>query len=249
MKILQIFLLLSFLSICGCSHNEASNNAKIIQQLNSGRKFKIEMPERSRIDYLRREEKALGLDSLNNGFDSVQIRFWYGCALGDEKLLVFSNKNGEWVGELSHKEYLLSKTSQRYDSIIRTIDYVSPLSGWERFLGKLFSLHLLTLPDIESIEGFKEESIADGCGVSVEIATKNFYRIYDYHNPDSYEDKYWQAREIMYILYLVNKEFNIRDMWPTHESWFKRYIPTAPIRPKPVEITLQLLPPIDKKKK
>src|SRR5262245_31797975 len=44
------------------------------------------------------KQKQLGLDSLENGFDNLQIRLWYDFALVRErKLVVITNKDTNWT--------------------------------------------------------------------------------------------------------------------------------------------------------
>ena len=45
---------------------------------------------------------------------------------------------------------------------------------------------------------------------TVEIATKNVYRQYGYGNPDMYDDRFVEAKNILSILRLINEEFGVR---------------------------------------
>lgn len=50
-------------------------------------------------------ENKLGLQSLENGFDSLQIRIWYGYAFNDtSQLAIFKNSNGNWKGDFFYVE-------------------------------------------------------------------------------------------------------------------------------------------------
>jgi hypothetical protein len=199
--------ILIILSCVALSCNLADSNARKIRQLNPSCKFIKDIPKDRRTAVLRKTERAFGLDSLDNGFDSIQIRIWYGCALDGERLIVLSNKNGRWMGEMSDGTY--------YDSLPRVLAAVQPTSAWEQFIKKLFDLQLLSLP---AVRRFGAGAIADGCGVTIEIATKSIYRFYHYDNPDLYQNNHWQAKKMMEILQLVNKELRIKNWWPSEDK-------------------------------
>src|ERR1700743_326157 len=49
----------------------------------------------------QRGEHLMGLQSLENGFDSMQLRFWYGYARTDSsQLVVITRKNQQWSAHL-----------------------------------------------------------------------------------------------------------------------------------------------------
>jgi len=186
-------------------------NAELIRLLNTGDSLTREInSDQSETAWLRYMEKQCGLDSLNNGFDSVQIRVKYGCFLyGSDRLVILKFVSGKWSAEIRELKY------DSGDRITQRIKHEKPKSGWDSLITRLFNLQILVLPNLEKIEGFKEESVNDGCWVGVEIATKKCYRNYDYSNPDLYTDQLWQAKNVLGILTFLNEEFEIEN-WPSH---------------------------------
>lgn len=188
-------------------------NAALVRQLNMSDTFVRETNSDEDVKaWMRDEEKGYGLDSLNNGFDSIQIKIWYGCVLYHERLIVLSLVSNKWRAELCQRQF-----SGKYPdfSMSRKVNNVKPKSGWDSVITGLFNLKILTLPDLDKIDGFVEESVTDGCYVSIEIATKKIYREYGYSNPDLYVRQHWQAKNIVDIARFLNTEFRIKDEWPS----------------------------------
>ena len=88
------------------------------------------------------------------------------------------------------------------------------------------------MPELDRINGFVEVSATDGCSVSIEIATRKVYRCYGYANPDFYVQRHWQAKNIVDILRLVNKEFRLKNKWPSDKSLIAEDTTTAEVVPK-----------------
>jgi len=199
------------LFVVGClvfnACNLADSNAEKVRQLNPSAKFIKDIPKERITESLRTSEKDFGLDSLDNGFDSIQIRIWYGCALLGERLVMLTHSHGKWEAKISDSTY--------YDSIPRVLRVVEPCSSWEKFIKSLFDLEILSLP---AIDEFGTETFADGCGAAIEIATKKVYRVYVYSQPDFYEKKHWQAKNMISILRLINTEFGIKNWWPSEDK-------------------------------
>jgi hypothetical protein len=72
----------------------------------------------------------------------------------------------------------------------------------------LFALQITTLPHMSDIPGLRD-GWTDGVSYNVEVATKDQYRFYGYHLPDKFQDKYWQAKNMVDILNLIGSEFGI----------------------------------------
>jgi len=90
----------------------------------------------------------------------------------------------------------------------KSIEDKSPTSGWENFSKKLLGLQIITLPDSNDIPGY--ESGNDGNTYSVEIATPNQYRFYNYWTPSLFQDSLWQAKNMVDIITLLDKELGVR---------------------------------------
>ena len=223
-KYISLFLLI-VLVCCKCKQEDHHNsehdkrNAELVRQLNTTDTFVREINSDESVEaWLRYTEKSCGLDSLNNGFDSIQIRIWYGCALGAERLIILSLVSNKWRAEVCERQFSGEYSSDGYNPITGKVKYVKPKSGWDSLITGLFNLGILTLPDLDQINGFVEESVADGCDIGIEIATKRIYREYRYSNPDFYVRQLWQAKNIVGIASLLNAEFGIKDDWPSYKA-------------------------------
>lgn len=216
-----------------------------VRQLNTSDTFLFEFPQRhGKLDSafftdMRLIEKNLGFTPLEKGFDSIQIRLHYGGPMVGDRFVVLTNNGQEWHAEISK---INTNVREGYEDSVnvgfwtqyyltRTIEHTSPKSGWNNFIKKLFKLGVLVLPDQDKIEGFKERFVFDGVGVSVEVATKNVYRLYGYVDPDLYFDKHWQMKNITEVLKLVDEELSLEKMWDyTNET------PPDTSQSKPIEI-------------
>jgi hypothetical protein len=161
--------------------------------------------------------KQLGLDSLENGFDSLQIRIWYDYSiLPQRKLLIIKNLDSKWIGSLYTMLVPIDSINEENTILnkpetikLDKIDDVKPKNGWADFVNSILDLGIISLPDMEKLPGIKD-TWEDGVNYSVEISVKGNYRFYNYHLPEKFQNKYWQARNMIAILDLVDKEFGIK---------------------------------------
>jgi hypothetical protein len=174
-------------------------------------KFKRDVPKEkegfpenlTRIYDTRQKVKKMKLDNLENGYDSLQIRIWYDYELKIEKnMLIIKCQNGVW----SAISYIYE---DRGDTIAKfRKEHLSPKAGWNSFINELYALKIATLPDMHQIPGM--EGGLDGITYNIEYATKYQYRYYGYWGPAEFQDKYWQAKNMVKILNLIEKEFGIK---------------------------------------
>ena len=248
---MRVFLLFLFVPILFCACKEEDDSAtpnpyaaKILAQSNPGGTFLYEKPKQDPIDsqMQKRALRYLKLESLEKGFDSIQIRIWYGCPRDSGDLLVvLKNNKKKWEAEIC-KIGCPPSFEHWGDSIVRIIFKDSPKSGWTKFINQLFDLSILTLPDEKQLKNLHYSVPMDGCGVEVEIAIKNVYREYGYGNPDDYEDKFLEAKNILSILHLINEEFGVREkfkikyMWPDDGNQY----PKDSVQQQPIEHEIQL---------
>jgi len=161
--------------------------------------------------YLLAQQKAkqLGLENIENGYNGTQIRFWYDYALVFEReLLVLKKSGSKWSGT----HYYMT-VDWDYRALTETIKShkkreLTPKSGWDNFRKKLFDLKIETLPNMISIPGLSLGT--DGITYNVEISSKDKYRFYGYHLPELHQNKAWQAKNMVEILRLFEKEFGIK---------------------------------------
>jgi hypothetical protein len=157
----------------------------------------------------QQEAKQLKLENLQNGYDSLQIRIWYDASLTNScALLVIKRTNSVW----SATWYAMSVDWNAYE-LTKNITgkqekTLTPIHGWDNFIKQLSALKIETLPNMRDIPGLKDHW-EDGDACNVEIATKKKYRFYSYHLPEKFQDKYWQAKNMVDILNLVRKELGV----------------------------------------
>lgn len=157
----------------------------------------------------QQKAKQLKLDSLENGYDSLQIRIWYDYSLVTYRsLLIIKQTNSVW----SAKGYTMS-VDWNWEKLTEKVTKkqektLNPKHGWDNFVKQLFALQITTLPNMKDIPGLKD-GWTDGVTYNVEVATNKQYRFYGYHLPDKFQDKYWQAKNMVDILELIEVEFEI----------------------------------------
>lgn len=152
-------------------------------------------------------EEKIGIYTLENGFDSIQIRIWYGYAFNDSaQLVILKNSKSIWSGEFLSLVYNLNDKDNFLKSISKSSVIKEPLKGWDSLITLLNKYQITTLPDDSKINGYPD--MTDGDGVVVEIATKKSYRIYSYKQPSMVKDKISEANQMEKILRVIENEFS-----------------------------------------
>jgi len=125
-------------------------------------------------------EEKIGLKSrITEGFNGMQIRIWFGHSLSDSVQLVLLQKQGvEWTAELYSGKYIYDKNTGHVDTISSVKIQKTPKDGWTFFTEKLFSMNVTQLRHSSLVPEY--DQCADGYGASVEVATKEYYRICNY---------------------------------------------------------------------
>ncbi len=199
-------MLLFFFS---CKGQAQSSNSSIVFA-DTTKPFKKEIPtyKNGRVNIFyelaKTKQKQLGLDSLEKGFDNLQIRVWYDFALVRERILVIiTNKDTVWTATIY---YLNVDWDGKTETILsKRIKQVTPKSGWAAFSKKILDLQIITLPNQDDVKDYGRGF--DGRTYNVEVATKNQYRFYCYWEPQANQNKHWQAKNMADILDLFEKEF------------------------------------------
>lgn len=150
----------------------------------------------------------MGLESLENGFDSIQIRLWYGYGYPDTAQLVILTKakNKEWKAELIDMIYDLDSLDHSLLSISHKKVIGTPNKGWKNFTNALFRCDIISLPDCYKIRGY--HGSMGGRSLIVEIGRCRSYRIYSYSNPASMASYFDEAEKLERALKLIETEFN-----------------------------------------
>ena len=153
---------------------------------------------------IQNDTKRAGLNFLDIGYDSIFIRLWY-VYNSTIQVTDLKKSNGNWSGEV-HNMDLIDSGIKSEVANVKTIE-VFPVSTWDIFIGKLFSLHILDLPDDSELTDY--HSSTDANFVIVEIATKGRYKIYSYSEPYMHLE-FPQATNVENIMKLIEEEFGVK---------------------------------------
>lgn len=153
---------------------------------------------------------ALGLEDISNGYDSIQIRVLRPLKSHKKVQLIVMKKikGNKWEGVAYNFRVTGSLDSNNIKVTDTARRFLQPQSGWNFFSTTILNLQITSLPDIDKINGY--EIGADGDLFTFEIATKKYYRFYQYWEPKSFENKFWQAKNVVKIFELIDKEFNFQ---------------------------------------
>jgi hypothetical protein len=213
MKTLMVVImsLVLLMSISGISQNHFDTLSK------NSSSFEREIPQLKNGEppsYYRNKagvEKLIGLQSLENGFDSLEIRIWYGYARTDSgQLVILARDKKMWSAKLYMFVYELDQTGSKVQSINKRQVSASPRFGWGQFIDSLFKLSINTLPDQYKIADYPEYT--DGNSAIVEVATKQIYRIYSYKEPFLAQTETIYARKIEQALSFIESQLGFKQL-------------------------------------
>lgn len=159
------------------------------------------------IEMAEKERSLSGEESLENGFDEVQIRIAFSNSFGSEQVFRLIKKNDAWRGELDSLTFNYNENGGGLKSIDKVRNKIEPIFGWDKFVDSLMSLKIFSLPDMTLLPGYQIGS--DGLAVTIETATPHSYRIYTYVNVNTYKDMFWQANNVSRIVHLVNTDLRV----------------------------------------
>ena len=154
---------------------------------------------------IREDERKLGLQNLENGYDSLEIRIWLGHSLAIKRNIVIIQRHGNnWNGRLV--TFTKTGLENLHGKFKTEVKEMTPKSGWDCFIRNLLLSRLTTLPDANDIIGYTSCG-EDGLPYYFEIATRDTYRFLAYCNIDDNVEKFGEARYVADISRLVEKEF------------------------------------------
>lgn len=177
-----------------------------VRQKSQGR-FVRDIPEglEGLLESIRPIRDSLKLESIDSGFDSMEIAIWTNVNYV-QKVFVIKNTKGAWSASLIRFGPVLDKYRDSVVGFRYNVSRMEPRSSWKVFTGRLFGDHILTLPDEHQVP--KYEIVGDGPHLAVEVATMEKYRIYTYTNPEMNE-AIPEAKDVMNILNLIKDEFGV----------------------------------------
>lgn len=208
--IVSVGLLILFIASCNNAQDPLERiNTKLKLDGESG--FRKDLPElyndsSAYWPFIKeRRSKLIGLPVIENGSDQFQIRIWEETDSGETVLLITHEDSG-WTA----KSYIYEATSvhglNNIDSFTVSMIYPGkPKSGWNEFLNKLIDIGILELKDESKIPGYSKST--DRRIISVEIASKNYYRYYQLSDVHYLANKIEEAGSMAKVLDLIELEF------------------------------------------
>ena len=197
-----------FSLVISCSNPQRARIERDLIKSNNDSLIVI-LPETHRADpYLQaikeKWSRTLGLDKIEAGSSATEIRIWEDLKAFSGQVFIINYNNGNWTAYMYNYNYNVSIGSYPDSLSGERKELGEPKSGWMKFLNKLLDLKILTLPSHESLLNYNVPS--DQLFVRVEIAKKNYYRLYEYPNPYDHQN-FESAQNMVQILQLVKKEF------------------------------------------
>lgn len=152
-----------------------------------------------------KRKNSLRLLPIESGKEGFQVRIWEDYLNNSGVLLILDYSINKWSSKgYSYKAY--SKDGSWLDSLVgNDLSLKEPVSGWENFMNKLVDENLLTLKDYDNIPNYFVAT--DMVGLSVEIASTNYYRFYVLPNAKHQPTKIPDVESILKISTLIKKEF------------------------------------------
>lgn len=146
---------------------------------------------------IKKYENIFKLDTIENGFDSLQIRIWYHYPKfrTPKNVFILKKQNNTWTTML----YSLDK-----DSLI----IINSKSKLNKVIHNILKNKIMILLNMDDIKGL-EDGYVDGESYTIEISDKKHYRLYHYHVPEVFERKFEDVKRLMNILKIIRAEFNI----------------------------------------
>lgn len=208
------YSVVTWISIVLCSCNGKTPD---INQQSQGDTIERDIPlgkdGKPVIYYQRKDEieRKAGLNTIENGYNQLQIRLWYGYSFNDtSQLVILKNNKSNWIAELYTLKYKYNMSSDSILSITKEVVKRNPISGWQSFIESLTKLEILNLPDYHLMPEYY--LYTDEGEVTVEIATPQKYRIYHYPSPVLRQDRIWQAKNMKQILILIENEYKFKRL-------------------------------------
>jgi hypothetical protein len=201
-----LFIVINFYGGC-------INSKREWEKLNETNKFICDTPYASTrtskgLDFIR---DSLKLDTLQKGYNGLQIRIWYGYSFTHrQQVIVIKNRAGTWSGNYYQFNPVYYKGSDSLLYFKQQMTLTEPDISWEDFMDKLFKQQILILPDASKIGKY---DIANDCsGVEIEVATINEYRLYTYSCIFLNNKKIKEFGEMQNIIDLISHHLKITPL-------------------------------------
>jgi len=217
----SMLLLFSIVVFYSCNPKTTDIYSDIDNPSTPAKPFNIQLPvyqtgaEKGTVNwiygYIQKQTSDAGLDTLQAGFKDLQIRIWLHDWLAVKKnMVILSRTNRKWSGKLITMNYEYNVTQQEHRMASKTSRQIVPKSGWNYLFKQLLELKIMTIDDMEDLPDYRVGD--DGVDYIFEIASKDKYRMFHYWSPALYTDKYWQAKNIVSVVKLLQNEFALDNL-------------------------------------
>lgn len=175
----------------------------------------------------KQKEKQLGLSIPENGQDSLLMRMWFTYPQGIYQFAELVELRVDSIKRITAKYTMMKiffNPSRRYEVINWHKDtLMTPKCGWTAFMDTLNIYQITKLPTIEVIPKYIEKNGKDNYDydntlmtISIEVATKNEYRFFQYNNFKKYKDIDEVNRMYLFELF-QRKQLGLRE---NDEGWY-----------------------------
>lgn len=169
--------------------------------------------------FCKQKEAQLNLSRPETSVDSVLIRIWVTIPtkMKDQRHDLFEVRysNNEWVAQVINMRVDLKKS--KLQELIRNhmVTKVKPTSDWESLIDSLFLWKIDSLPTDQQLNDYSLKSSNYGNNAPTfcfEYSTPVIYRFYQYNNVWAIQDSYWQAENVVKIINLIDREFQVDSL-------------------------------------
>ena len=214
MRNLPLYLLF-ILCVCSCDKTRTSSTSN----------FKKLLPDTSttKYDYYNAAinlNNELNLNRIHNGVDSFEFRLWFGGMIDPSSLYIIKYVDSNWfatvidywqrVPERGEKGYMNQKYDYQGLNTIVDSSYtyrIVPSIPFSNMLDTLKHYQLKTIPSQKDIPDFVD-GVADGFSYSIEISTKDYYKLFSYHSPNLQIDNFGYNSKMTQFLKFMERAFN-----------------------------------------
>jgi hypothetical protein len=177
-------------------------------------------------NFCKQKQNQLGLTQPEISNDSLIFRIWITNPVGRKRqphgLIEIKNDSTGWNGKL-----ILMRVNFKLKNLTETVTEkkiieLKPLqTNWKNVIDILKRLRIADLPTDDLIPNYYVDNPKGAYSntaptFSFEYATPDIYRFYQYNNVYRFAGKFWQPKNVIDILDLLENEFN----WDTEARKF-----------------------------
>jgi hypothetical protein len=174
--------------------------------------------------YCKQKQTQLKLTGPEVSADSLILRVWATAPINkknqSQDLIEIKYANNKWTAQVINMLVdLKQKTEERISDF--AVTEVTPKTNWGNVVDSLFYFKVNLLPTDERLPNYRAlSSNYDNRAPTFcfEYATPKIYRFYQYNNVGALAEHYPEAENIMSILILLDREFDIDNLAAKFES-------------------------------